>query len=177
MIQEGWDREANTPTRSMPQTRNALVNGNGLYRGLIQLGTSVFWTAHETEQAVVYGLNDKTFPTDKPLIFETYPRYALKTLFGLKPSIKHIPSKRRSPLAYIDLVWTKIQELGYSCSSIRRPTVDQVDSMLCAIAADDLLEGVSECVGCTPVIDDTDQLIREGFIVVPGTKLVKKALM
>ncbi|GMA61691.1 DUF429 domain-containing protein [Alicyclobacillus fastidiosus] len=166
------DRQANTPTRSLPQTRHDLLNNHVLYRGLIQLGVSVFWNVFENEQAVIYGLNAIDAPPsyNKPLIFETYPRFALDTLFGLKSSIKYIPSKRKTPIEYIDLVWHRIQRLGYTCSSIIRPTVDQVDSMLCAIAAEDVVRGSCVKVGREPFIDTEDRIIREGFIAVPGRR-------
>lgn len=51
-----------------------------------------------------------------------------------------------------------------------RPTVDQVDAMLCAVAGQAAVEGSGfmETFGREPVVDEEEGFLREGFIVCPA---------
>lgn len=85
------------------------------------------------------------------------------------PELK-IPSKTKAPVEYVDAVWGRIQEAGYSCEGVRRPVVDHVDAMLCAIVTE-AIETVGEMpegtVGRKPVVDLKERVLREGWIVGP----------
>ncbi len=163
------DREANTPTRRLPDTRQKL-NSWKLYGGLVRAGVLIFWSAHHNRLATIFGLEDKgasqpTVATDHPLLAETYPRFVLRQLW---PGLE-IPSKRKEPVKYVDAVWSRLHEVGYECSGVVRPTVDQVDAMLCALAAYAVLEGSARIVGCPPVIDEEEHVLREGWIASPSS--------
>lgn len=102
------DQAAKTPTKRMAFTRDELESGNLYGRELVRLGIDLFWTLYSTKQAAIYGLaNGEVDSTHKLLsvAFETYPRFALERLFGLKPSIKNIPSKRKDPVHYMEKIW------------------------------------------------------------------------
>jgi predicted nuclease with RNAse H fold len=164
------DQFAKTPTRRMALTRAELETAKLYGVPIVRLGIDLFWTIHLTKQATIYGLDgaEMNLQADpKTTVFETYPRFALETLFGLKPSIKHIPSKRNDAESYVQKVWGLIRELGYRCPSAGRLTNDDVDAMLCAIAAEQLSEGRHYQVGDGPTVDDEGEVLREGYIVVP----------
>ena len=59
---------------------------------------------------------------------------------------------------------------SYRCDSVIRPTVDQVDAMLCAVAGQAAVEGSGfmETFGREPVVDEEEGFLREGFIVCPA---------
>lgn len=155
------DVEANTPTRVLPADREQMRTSL-LYKGLIEAGVEIFWTAYEQRLATIAGLPAATPPTTT--IFETYPRFLIKTLWPGMP----IPSKTRAPLDYVNLIWDQIQAAGYSCASVLRPAVDHVDAMLCALAAEaHIMRGgdLSGAVGIPPTIDHEARVIREGYIV------------
>ena len=130
--------------------------------GLIEVGISVFWWVYKGQLATIAGLPPVLGRATT--IVEAYPRYVIRRLW---PSLR-IPSKKNEPLQYIDTLYSRIQKLGYVCRSVIRPSVDQVDAMLCALAAhayqknNGLPDGT---VGEAPVPDEPSQVLREGFIV------------
>lgn len=155
---------ANTPTRHIAQTRDS-ISAMGSYSQLVELGVDLFWNAFSLNAAAIYGLNQ---PQDQTVIFEGYPRFSVINLFQITSPLKTIPSKSKNPLAYIDFVWTGIQQLGYRCHSVIRPTVDQADAMICVITAEHAFKGTARhIVGSMPIVDSDDRVIREGFIISP----------
>jgi hypothetical protein len=156
------DLQAKTPTKVLPRTRAELGSWQ-LYRPFIEAGVELFWSIHERELASILGL--VPIPGDEGTVFETYPRYVLLQLWGERP-----PPKRREPAAYVDFVWSRLREAGYSCDGpVTRP--DHVDAMLCALAAEACLHADSlpaGTVGLPPVADVGERVLREGFIVAPG---------
>ncbi len=154
------DKDAGTPTRSLPADRRALENWKA-YRGLIEVGISVFWWTYKKKLATVAGMTGEAHDL---VIAESYPRYVIRRLW---PSMT-IPSKRRAPLEYVDAVYSGIQKLGYVCRSVIRPTVDQVDAMLCALAAGAFVEAgglPAGTVGAPPVADEEGSVLRDGYII------------
>lgn len=155
------DKLANTPTRRLPQSREQLQTWV-LYKGLVEAGVEIFWTTYERGLAAIVGLEPSTnAPTT---IFETYPRYLIKSLW---PGMA-IPSKKTAPLEYVNLIWNAIQERGYTCAGVRRPGVDHVDAMLCALAAEAHLKrggNLDRALGHPPVLDHAARVVREGYIV------------
>ncbi len=168
------DQIAKTPTKKMAMTRGELETGIFYGREIVRLGIDLFWTLYSNDRAAIYGLSNLDVSNlevnVQVTVFETYPRYALETLFGLKSSIQHIPSKRKDPLSYIQKIWSLIQNLGYTCQGGGPHTVDDVDAMLCAIAAEQLSQCVACRVGNPPSVDHDGQVLREGYIVVPTRK-------
>ncbi|MYA34269.1 MAG: DUF429 domain-containing protein [Gemmatimonadales bacterium] len=157
------DEQAQTPTRVLPRDRNALPEWK-LYRGLIEAGLDIFWGIQERGVGCVVGL-DCSLPKI-PFVMETYPRYVLRRLF---PAVR-IPSKRKEGAEYARVFWSKLRNLGYRCESVRTPSVDQVDAMLCAIAAESLVSQTglpAGTVGEPPRLDRPGRVIREGYIVAP----------
>jgi hypothetical protein len=160
------DLAARVPTQVLPRSRAELA-GWRLYKPFVEAGLTVFWSIHQRELASILGL--VPVPGAEGIVFETYPRYVLLQLWGVRP-----PSKRREPAAYVDFVWGRLREAGYLCDDpVTRP--DHVDAMLCALAAeaclhaDDLPDGLPEgTVGLAPVVDEGERVLREGFIVAPG---------
>jgi hypothetical protein len=157
------DRDANTPTRRLPSSREELGRWKA-FGGLIVAGVEIFWGVYELGLGRVAGL-----PADGrsgPWVLETYPRYEIRRLW---PDLR-IPSKHQAPVAYVEAVWGRLQASGYHCHGVARPTVDQVDAMLCAVTAEacaasgDLPGGT---VGTPPRIDLEERVLREGFIVSP----------
>jgi predicted nuclease with RNAse H fold len=139
------DREANTPTRVLPAGRHERAP---IYTELVEAGLTVFWTAHAR------GL---------PLI-ETYPRFTIKTLW---PELR-IPPKRRQPERYVAELWALIRSLGYTS---RPPSSHhEIDAMLCALAAEAYAAGTFAQVGEPLAVDTAEEVLREGYIVVPGPR-------
>lgn len=157
------DREAGTPTRTLPGSRQELA-GWRIYRPFITAGVEIFWSVHERELASILGL--VPLPDEGCTVCETYPRYILRRLWPDLP----IPSKTREPWAYVEAVWERLTRKGYRCPSVLRPTVDQADAMLCALAAEACLLSPSlpeGTVGEPPFVDSQGRVLREGFIVSP----------
>lgn len=157
------DAAANTPVRVMPGSRAELKTWK-IYRGLIEAGVEIFWHTYEKQVARIWGLEaaDST-PT---VIVETYPRYVIKRLW---PRLA-IPSKRKAPLDYVDAIWGRIRERGYSCPAVERAAVDHIDAMLCAIVGEACLDSEQNppgTVGTAPFADEAGRVLREGWIVSP----------
>jgi hypothetical protein len=158
------DREARVPTQVLPRDRAELVSWR-LYRGLIETGIELFWAVDERRLARVLGLDSAVDLA--ATICETYPRHVLRRLW---PDLKPIPSKRNDPLGYLDAVWPRLRGAGYVCPSVLRPTVDQVDAMLCAVAAEACRTAgplPAGTVGEPPFVDREARVLREGWIVAP----------
>ena len=163
MARRAADAGANTPTRKLPADRQELANWK-LYKGLIEAGIVIFWSIHELRLGSIFGLNATT--GRRSTVFETYPRYVAKRLW---PNLT-IPSKRNAAYEYVDVIWRLLRERGYRCTSVRRPSVDHVDAMLCALAAEgwDGADGRPKgTVGMNPTVDLAARVLREGFIVSP----------
>jgi len=136
------DADANTPIRVLPAHRNEVAS---VYPEFVEAGLTIFWAAHRLGLPVV----------------ETYPRFVVRTLW---PELK-IPSKRRDPRRYVAELWARIRSLGYGS---RPPgTHDQIDAMLCALAAEAFESGSYLQVGVPAVVDETESVLREGYIVAP----------
>lgn len=144
-IRRAADREADTPTRVLPTRRRELAP---VYPEFVEAGLTVFWAAHEQALPVV----------------ETYPRFAIKTLW---PELA-IPSKRRQPRRYVAELWALIRTLGYTS---RPPaTHHEIDAMLCALAAEAYAAGSHLRVGEPLAVDGDEGVLREGYIVVPAPR-------
>jgi predicted nuclease with RNAse H fold/nitroimidazol reductase NimA-like FMN-containing flavoprotein (pyridoxamine 5'-phosphate oxidase superfamily) len=136
------DRDANTPTRVLPARRNEVAR---FMPEFVEAGLTIFWAAHNRALPVV----------------ETYPRFVIRTLW---PELA-IPSKRKEPRRYVGELWPRIRALGYTS---RAPaTHDEIDAMLCALAAEAYLAGTHLQVGAPLVADAEDAVLREGYIVSP----------
>jgi len=161
------DELADAPTRRLPETRPEMVAGcctDGTriaYHGVLCLGVELFLAHHEQ----VLGIPD--CPT--PRLMETYPRAIYRCLTGSAP-----PSKRRTPLRYMTAVYGVLSELGIRCPGLRTPSVGQADALLCALVARLFVEEKVTCVGTAPWVDHRQNVLREGFIVLPDQALVKK---
>jgi len=157
------DLQAGAPTKVLPRTRAELA-GWRLYRPFVEAGIEIFWSLHEQELASILGL--VPVPGAETVVFETYPRYVLLQLWGVRPA-----SKRKEPAAYVDFVWSRLREAGYTCDdAVTRP--DHVDAMLCALTAEACLrddELPAGTVGLPPVVDLAERVLREGFIVAPAS--------
>src|SRR5262249_10932445 len=106
---------------------------------------AIFWAAHGLGLPVV----------------ETYPRFVIRTLW---PELK-IPSKRKEPKRYVAELWSLIRARGYAS---RPPgTDDEVDPILCALAAEPYPAGRPLAVGAPLAVGDEEGVLREGYIVVP----------
>lgn len=132
---------------------------------LLQLdrgGRGALWSLRERSLGSILSLGDAR--DDRPLVAETYPRYVIRRLWNPKP-----PSKRKEPLRYVDEIWSSLKADGYSCPGVCRPVVDQVDAMLCAIAAASCLDGryPPGARGAQVEADADERVLREGFIVSP----------
>jgi predicted nuclease with RNAse H fold/nitroimidazol reductase NimA-like FMN-containing flavoprotein (pyridoxamine 5'-phosphate oxidase superfamily) len=138
------DRHARTPTSILP-ARRAEVAAMRAYGPFVEAGLTIFWAAHNRALPVV----------------ETYPRFVIRTLW---PELA-IPSKRKEPQRYVAALWPRIRALGYTS---RPPTThDEIDAMLCALAAEAYLAGDHLQVGAPLVVDAADAVLREGYIVAP----------
>jgi hypothetical protein len=156
------DAEAATPTSVLPSTRAALMDWK-LHRGFIEAGVEMYWRIHSAGLGRIAGLGG---PADeRPLVAETYPRYVLKRKW---PDFA-IPSKRKAPESYTNKVWSLLQAEGFrSQPEPTRP--DDVDAMLCALAARACLEHGGKpqgTVGAAPYTDNEERIVREGYIVAP----------
>jgi len=111
------DEQAGTPTRRLPTSREELARWRS-YKHLIRTGVQIFWATYERGLAAILGLT----PAGKhrTTICETYPRYVIHRLW---PDLQ-IPSKRKTPAAYVEAIWARIQRAGYACESLVRPAVD-----------------------------------------------------
>jgi predicted nuclease with RNAse H fold len=138
------DRAADTPTRVLPHHRAAVAELKA-YGPFVEAGLTIFWACRELTASVV----------------ETYPRFAIRTLW---PELA-IPSKRKEPARYVAELWSRIRALGYRS----RPPVthDEIDAMLCALAAEAYAAGTHLQVGAPPTVDEAECVLREGYIVVP----------
>jgi len=163
-ITRACDREARTPTRRLPTDRRGMAEAR-LYKGLVQAGVGLFWAMYDQGLVRIAGIPGGA---DRlTTVCETYPRYVLRRLWA---DLKPIPSKRKAPVDYVEAVWIRIRDAGYTCPSVARPTVDQVDAMLCAMAAEAALEAGSlpaGTVGEPPDADYRNEVLREGFIISP----------
>jgi predicted nuclease with RNAse H fold/nitroimidazol reductase NimA-like FMN-containing flavoprotein (pyridoxamine 5'-phosphate oxidase superfamily) len=138
------DREARTPTSVLPDRRAAVAEMRA-YGPFVEAGLTIFWTCHQRSLPVV----------------ETYPRFVIRTLW---PELA-IPSKRREPKRYVAELWARIRLHGYTS---RPPgTHDEIDAMLCALAAEAVVAGTQLEVGAPLVVDEHDGVLREGYIVSP----------
>lgn len=157
------DELANTPTRVLPTDRKELAAWK-LYKGLIETGIEIFWSVHERGVGRIPGLEDEA--AVGPVVLETYPRYVITRLW---PDLR-IPSKRKAAVEYAWALWSRLKERGYRCESVLTPTVDQVDAMLCAVAAEAYAEArglPNGSVGEAPRADHGARVTREGYIVAP----------
>ncbi|WP_411348670.1 DUF429 domain-containing protein [Paenibacillus sp. WLX2291] len=172
------DKNAKTSTSKIPSSRG-LLSKTTLYKGLIEVGIDIFWNCHSNQIANIYGLNQSKFDQEKPTIFETYPRYVIrKWLSNRLNNMKfyilfkdHITHKRAYPSRYVDYVWEGLKFLGYTCPGVHRPSIDQLDAMLCAVVAQHLSTAsnfqLTNSVGLKPIINNKDKVFHEGFIVCP----------
>ncbi|HUU26398.1 MAG TPA: DUF429 domain-containing protein [archaeon] len=157
------DREAGVPTKTLPRDREELA-GWKLYKGLIEAGVEIFWSVYRNGMADIPGLESNR--AAGTTVFETYPRYVIKRLW---PELK-IPSKSKEPFLYSTEVYRLIRQYGFNCPGLLRPSIDQVDSMLCALAAYSFQtsgELPSGTVGRPPFADKRASVLREGLIVAP----------
>lgn len=155
------DKAACTPTKRLPFTRTEMERGfydDGkkiAYQSVIHLGVDLFWH----HRANIY---DGKNADGK--VFETYPRAVLAAM-----TAERLPSKRKEPIEYGTLVMQVLKERNLSCPGVEIPSDDQADAMLCAYVAWCAIEGKVALVGKTPIIDEKEKLIREGFIVLPDS--------
>ena len=138
------DRGARTPTSVLPDRRAAVAEMKA-YGPFVEAGLTIFWACHGLALPVV----------------ETYPRFVIRTLW---PELA-IPSKRKEPQRYVAALWPRIRALGYGS----RPPVthDEIDAMLCGLAAEAFAAGTHLQVGAPLVVDEAERVLREGYIVSP----------
>lgn len=170
------DEKAKTPTSVLPSSRAALSNIK-LYKGLIVTGIDIFWNSYTNQTANIYGLTQTN--EVKPTIFETYPRYVIRKWLSEQLINKNliiefndiITNKRDNPMRYVDFVWSGLRNLGYISPGIEKPSVDQLDAMLCAVVAHHLSVTpnylLANTVGKQPSLDLKGRVLREGYIVCP----------
>ncbi len=153
------DAAALPPVGRLPANRAEMAKGMAadgtrlVYIRLVRTGVEVFWTNRE----YVLGL------TRKPRLVETYPRAVFRALLGCYP-----PSKRNEPYDFCVAVTKIMCRLRLSCPGVEIPSVDQCDAVLCALAARAFVAGRAERLGRKPVIRKRDQVLREGYIVIPS---------
>jgi predicted nuclease with RNAse H fold len=155
-LRRAADRLANTPTRVLPSRREDVLAMRA-FGALVDAGLTIFWEALER------GLASLDRHDAAPAIVETYPRFAIRTLW---PDLR-IPSKRKEPRRYVAELWPRIRELGYRAAT-PPATHDEVDAALCALAAQAWKRGAVVEVGLAPVVDAPGRVLREGFIVAPA---------
>lgn len=157
------DRAAQTPVRTLPSNRTELETWR-LYRSFIRTSLDVFWSVYSRRLATVAGL--RGLSGGRIVVAETYPRFVIRRLW---PDLA-IPSKRKQAVDYCNVLWKRLRAVGYRCDSVLRPTVDQIDAMLCAVAAE-AAQARGACpdgtVGRQPIVDRNDEILREGFILAP----------
>jgi predicted nuclease with RNAse H fold len=155
------DAETHTPTRRLPRSRKELTSWK-LYKPLIILAIDLFWHCYQNPSYSIYGLGNNGC-----LVCETWPRLILKRLGGQQT----IPSKRQDPFAYSDTVVRLLDRLGVAVPGLLHPTSDQCDAILCALLAERLGMKANvdlvETFGSPPLIDETDGVLHEGWIVAP----------
>jgi len=161
------DQQADTPTRRLPATRAEMVAGcctDGTklpYQAVLCLGVELF-LGHCDE---VLGIPECA----SPRLLETYPRAVYRCLAASAP-----PSKRRTPLRYMTAVYGVLGEFAVRCPGVRTPSADQADALLCALLARLFAEDKTVCVGKAPWVDHRENVLREGFIVLPDHGILKK---
>ena len=149
---------ANTPVRRLPADRAEMAAAEAadstplVYIGLIRTGVEVFWANRDE----VLGI------ASAPRLVETYPRAIFRTLTSEYP-----PSKTKEPFRFSAAVCGIMRRLGLKCPGVWRPSVDQCDAILCAIAARAFVEERAKRRGDPPIVDEDDRLLREGYIVLP----------
>jgi predicted nuclease with RNAse H fold len=151
------DAAAKTPTSVLPQDRDA-VRSMAAYGAFVDASLTIFWEAHTRALARIPGLAGSG-----PPLLETYPRFVIRTLW---PDLgREIPSKRKEPRRYVDELWARLRGLGLAGPAPVRH--DEVDALLCALAARAWTGGKAVEVGEPPELDSAASVVREGFIVVP----------
>lgn len=161
------DKEAGTPTNRLPASQKELKEWK-LFKGLIEMGIAVFWELSATPGICIHGREGNSA---KITAIETYPRKTAK-IFGLDP----LPSKKKEPIAYVRHVWGFLRHAGFRCDSVLTPSADQVDAMLCAMAAQAFMEDdvCSNSLGLAPFSYPGDDFLREGFIVCPTAEWLRR---
>jgi predicted nuclease with RNAse H fold len=150
------DAAAKTPTSVLPTDRSA-ISAMAAYGSFVEAGIAIFWESHTRGLARIPGLDGSGAP-----LLEAYPRFAIRRLW---PDLA-IPSKRKEPRRYVAELWPRQRELGLTGPAPSRH--DEVDALLCALAARAWLHGRAIEVGEPPELDAAGSVIREGFIVAPG---------
>jgi hypothetical protein len=157
------DKLANTPTRVLPSNKNELKSWK-MYKQLIECGVELFWNIYEKNLASIAGLNDNK--DSKLIVTETYPRYIIKRFWPAES----IPSKRKDPAGYMNKFSELIKQKKYEFDQEKITFPDNIDSMLCALAAEDYLKTNGNSagkVGSLPLVDNKERILREGFIYSP----------
>jgi predicted nuclease with RNAse H fold len=149
------DAAARTPTSVLPSER-AAVPAMAAYASFVDAGIAIFWESHARGLASIPGLAGSG-----PPLLETYPRLAIRTLW---PDLA-IPSKRKEPRRYVAELWPRLRALGLKGGPPSRH--DEVDALLCALAARAWLAGDAIEAGEPPELDAAGEVVREGFIVAP----------
>src|SRR5690606_24341873 len=157
------DIQANTPARALPTSGAELATWKA-YRGFIEAGIEILWSICEKGLGDIAGLSPR--PCTRPFVVETYPRYVIRRLW---PELK-IPSKRKEPERYVELLSRLLREKGYVWDEIFPLRVDHVDAMVCAIAAEACVDAnglPNGTVGVAPNKDWSERVLKEGYIVSP----------
>ncbi len=155
------DKMANTPTRRLPSSRAEMEAGRSdddkefAYIGPVRAGVALFWANRES----LFGL------VQQPKLAETYPNLVFRSLIGRRP-----PPKTKKAYDYCVAVAGIMRREQISCPGVELPSADQCDAILCALAARAFEANRTECLGLPPVVDEGEQLLREGFIVTPETR-------
>ena len=157
------DIQANTPARALPTSGAELATWKA-YRGFIEAGIEILWSICEKGLGDIAGLSPR--PCTRPFVVETYPRYVIRRLW---PELK-IPSKRKEPERYVELLSRLLREKGYVWDEIFPLRLDHVDAMVCAIAAEACVDAnglPNGTVGVAPNKDWSERVLKEGYIVSP----------
>ena len=110
------------------------------YGPFVEAGVSVFWEARRRGLAVVAGLGGSG-----PVLLESYPRFVIRQLW---PELRPIPSKRKAAADYVAELWARLCALGLAGRRPRRH--DEIDALLCALAARSWLRSEAVEVGEPP---------------------------